>query len=84
VPFSNGSHYDNPKVDALLEGASVENDPAKRKQMFVDFQRIVAEEVPDIPVFSPLFLTIYNVKVHDHSPTADGVEGNLAHVWVDG
>ena len=31
VPFSNGSHYDNPKVDALLEGAAVENDPVKRK-----------------------------------------------------
>jgi len=84
VPFSNGSHYDNPKVDALLEGAAVENDPVKRKEMFFEFQRIVAEEVPDIPVFSPLFLTIYNAKVHDHSLTADGVEGNLAHVWVDG
>src|SRR6266404_475400 len=47
VPFSNGSHYDNPKVDALLEGAAVENDPAKRKQMFIDFQRIIAAEVPD-------------------------------------
>ena len=29
VPFSNGSHYDNPKVDALLEGAAVENDPVE-------------------------------------------------------
>jgi peptide/nickel transport system substrate-binding protein len=83
VPFSNGSHYDNPKVDALLEGASVENDPLKRKAMFFEFQRLVTEEVPDIPLFSPLFLTIYNVKVHDHSLTADGVEGNLAHVWLE-
>ena len=83
VPFSNGSHYDNPKVDALLESAAVENDPVKRKQMFVDFQRIVAEEIPDIPLYSPLYLTIKNVRVHDDSLTADGVEGNMAAVWLD-
>ena len=40
VPFSNGSNYNNPKVDALLEGAAVENDPVKRKAMFVEFQKI--------------------------------------------
>ena len=83
VPFSNGSHYDNPKVDALLEGAAVENDPVKRKQMFIDFQKIIAEEVPDIPLYSPLYLTIHNVRVHDHSLTADGVEANMASVWLD-
>ena len=83
VPFSNGSHYDNPKVDALLEGAAVENDPVKRKQMFIDFQKIIAEEVPDIPLYSPLYLTIHNVRVHDHSLTADGVEANMAAVWLD-
>jgi peptide/nickel transport system substrate-binding protein len=83
VPFSNGSHYNNPKVDALLEGAAVEIDPAKRKAMFFAFQKIVAEEIPDIPLFSPLFVTIKNKRVHDESLTADGVEANLAHVWLD-
>ena len=45
VPFSNGSNYSNPKVDALLEGAAVEIDPAKRKAMFFEFQKIVAQEI---------------------------------------
>ncbi len=83
VPFSNGSHYDNPKVDALLEGAAVEIDPVKRKQMFFDFQKIVAQEIPDIPLYSPLYLTIKNKRVHDESLTADGVEANMAQVWLD-
>jgi peptide/nickel transport system substrate-binding protein len=83
VPFSNGSNYNNPKVDALLEGAAVEIDPAKRKDMFFEFQKIVAQEIPDIPLFSPLYLTIKNKRVHDDSLTADGVEANLAHVWLD-
>jgi peptide/nickel transport system substrate-binding protein len=83
VPFSNGSHYDNPKVDALLEGAAVEIDPAKRKEMFFAFQKIVAEEIPDIPLYSPLYLTIKNKRVQDESLTADGVEANMAQVWLD-
>jgi peptide/nickel transport system substrate-binding protein len=83
VPFSNGSHYDNPKVDALLEGAAVENDPVKRKAMFVEFQKIVAREIPDIPLYSPLFLTIKNKRVYDDSLTADGVEANMSRVWLD-
>jgi peptide/nickel transport system substrate-binding protein len=83
VPFSNGSNYNNPKVDALLEGASVENDPVRRRQMFIDFQKIIAEEVPDVSLFSPLYLTIKNKRVHDDSITADGVEANMAQVWLD-
>ena len=67
VPFSNGSNYHNPKVDELLEGAAVEIDPAKRKAMFFEFQKIVAEELPDISLFSPLYLTIKNKRVHDDS-----------------
>ncbi|MFI5003039.1 MAG: ABC transporter substrate-binding protein, partial [Reyranellales bacterium] len=83
VPFSNASHYNNPKVDALLEGAAVETDPVKRKAMFFEFQKIVAEELPDISLYSPLYLTIKNKRVHDDSPTADGVEGNMSRVWLD-
>jgi peptide/nickel transport system substrate-binding protein len=36
VPFSNGSHYQNPEVDRLLEAAAVEPDPGKRFQYFED------------------------------------------------
>jgi peptide/nickel transport system substrate-binding protein len=83
VPFSNGSNYNNPTVDALLEGAAVENDPVKRRQMFMDFQKIYLEEVPDISLYSPLYLTIKNKRVHEDSPTADGVESNMSRVWLD-
>ncbi len=83
VPFSNGTHYQNATVDKLLEDAAVENDPVRRKKFFKDFQDIVAREVPDLTLYQPVFLTIANQRVHDHSLTADGVESNLADVWVD-
>ncbi|OZI38629.1 ABC transporter substrate-binding protein [Bordetella genomosp. 10] len=83
VPFSNGTHYNNPQVDRLLEDAAVENDPAKRVQLFKEFQQIVAREIPDLNLYQPEFITIANQRVHDHSLTADGVESNLADVYLD-
>jgi peptide/nickel transport system substrate-binding protein len=28
-------------------------------------------------------VTIHNRKVHDHTQTADGLNGNLAGVWIE-
>jgi peptide/nickel transport system substrate-binding protein len=36
----------------------------------------------DLNLFQPEFITIAHQRVHEHSVTADGVEGNLAEVWV--
>jgi len=83
VPFSNGTHYQNPVVDKLLEDAAVENNPAVRLKLFKTFQDTVARDVPDLNLYQPMFITIANQRVHDHSLTADGVESNLADVWVD-
>ena len=80
VPFSNGSHYSNPEVDRLLEAAAVEVDERKRLQYFIDFQKIIAEDVPDFGILSTADVTIYNRKVGGHTIGADGVSGNLAEI----
>ncbi|MFH0301564.1 ABC transporter substrate-binding protein [Bradyrhizobium sp. 31Argb] len=82
VPFSNATHYSNPEVDRLLEQAAVENDPKTRVGLFKKFQDIVAEDIPDLNLVSPTFLTLHNAKIHDLATTADGAEGNLAHLYV--
>ncbi|HVL55214.1 MAG TPA: ABC transporter substrate-binding protein, partial [Burkholderiaceae bacterium] len=41
VIWSNTQNYVNPKVDDLLAKATVERDPAKRKALYHEFQRIV-------------------------------------------
>jgi peptide/nickel transport system substrate-binding protein len=84
VPFSNGSHYVNPEVDALLEAATVELDPAKRVAEFKRFQDIIAQDVPDLTLLTLESLTIYNTKVRDHTVGADGLNGNFADVWIAG
>ena len=80
VPFSNGAHYVNPEVDRLLEAAAVEIDAAKRYQLFVDFQNILVEDVPDFGILSTADITLFNRKVGGHTIGADGVSGNLADI----
>ncbi|MDQ1078132.1 ABC transporter substrate-binding protein [Pseudoroseomonas cervicalis] len=40
--------YSNPKVDALIVQARAETDPAKRRALYAEFQRIVMEDACDI------------------------------------
>ncbi len=82
VPFSNTSYYRNPQVDALLDAAATEPDPAKRKAQFMEFQQTVMHDAPDINVGVPRWYTIHNKRALGHSITADGIEGNLAHAYI--
>jgi peptide/nickel transport system substrate-binding protein len=82
VPFSNGSHYSNPKVDQLLEAAAVEVDPKKRYDEFLQFQQIIVEDVPDIGILTQPDYTLYDKRVINHTITADGVSSNLADVYI--
>lgn len=83
VPFGNGSHYLNPEVDRLLEQAAVETDPVKRVDMYKQFQRIIATDIPDLNLLQINRLTIYNKRVHNFLTDIQGVNGSLADVWVE-
>ncbi|MFC5508604.1 ABC transporter substrate-binding protein [Bosea massiliensis] len=82
VPFSNGSHYSNVEVDRLLEAAAIEPDEAKRRDLFVEFQKIVSRDIPVVNLVTIQEFTVGARKVRDHSITADGVNGNFADVWI--
>ena len=43
---ANRGYYSNPKVDALIDQARREVDPAVRKPLYAELQRILAEELP--------------------------------------
>jgi len=77
LPFSNGSKYENPEVDRLLETAAVEIDPAKRLQLFNDFQRIVVEDLPTLDIVTPASITISDKRVQ-------GLKIGAEHLWTNG
>ncbi len=82
VPFSNGSAYSNPKVDALLEAAAIEVDAKKRVDQWREIQQILVEDLPAIDIASQPELTIYNKRIADHTVGGEGVSGSLAYAYV--
>jgi len=82
LPFSNGSGYDNPEVDRLLEAAAIEIDETKRQQEFAEFQRHIARDLPDITLLALDNYTIADRRVRGHTVGADGIAGNLAGAWI--
>ncbi len=56
---ANRGHYRNPRLDALLDEARIESDREKRKRLYAEAQRIVAEDVPYINLWY-----LNNVCVH--------------------
>jgi len=82
VPFANVSGYSNPDMDKALEGAQTENDPAKRKALFVEMQKIAARDVPLVDLFYINYVTLYNKRVVDHTTGAEGTYENFAKVYL--
>jgi peptide/nickel transport system substrate-binding protein len=52
--FSAWQKYSNPKVDELIEKGITETDPAKRREIYYELQRIYYEDVPSVVLEQPL------------------------------
>jgi len=61
---ANRSFYSNPKVDALINQARSGPDEQKRKQLYAQLQRILAEDLPSINLWY-----LDNVLVHSRRVT---------------
>lgn len=82
APFSNGSHYHSRQADRLLEDAAIEQNPAKRRTLFRDFQVKVASDLPDLTLLAPAQITIASGRVRGHTVSADGANGNFAEICI--
>ena len=56
---TNISHYDNKKIDKLLEDGRKEVDKETRKKIYQDFQRYLVDDAPVAFLYHPTTYTIY-------------------------
>lgn len=82
VPFSNATRYHNPEVDRLLEAAAVAHHREQRAQLFKEFQKIVLDDIPSLPLVQLFNVTVYNKRIHGVATTAAGMRGNLADLRI--
>lgn len=57
--YTNISGLTNAKIDKLLEDGRIEQDQTKRKQLYVDFQKRLVEELPALFLYYP---TTYEIS----------------------
>jgi peptide/nickel transport system substrate-binding protein len=62
---SNRGRYSNPKVDALIDQARREVDPAVRKPIYSEVQKVVAEELPYIDLWYLDNVLVHNKRVRN-------------------
>lgn len=80
VPFSNGSGYSNPAMDALWERAQVEVNADERKKIFNEIQSIAMVDLPYLPLLNLHYQTLRNKRVQGLDKSAAGMYSNFAHV----
>lgn len=49
--YANSTGYNNPKMDALLDEARGTDDLAVRKPLYSEIQKILIEDIPNVPLF---------------------------------
>ncbi|RLI43779.1 hypothetical protein DRO69_08865 [Candidatus Bathyarchaeota archaeon] len=62
-PGGNWAFYNNSKVDALLEEGYYETNVTRRQEILNELQRIVAEDVPYIPLWHTKFVYIMRSNI---------------------
>ena len=83
VMWSNTQGYCNPKVDEILEKASMEKDFAKRKALYAEFQKMVTQELPVAWTFELPYHTLYHRDLGNPPLTVWGAMGPFDEVfWV--
>ncbi len=79
VPFSNQGGYKNAALDALIDKANETVDVAARTELFKEFQKLVAEDLPLINVAEWGFITVARTSVKNVSNNPRWAVSN----WAD-
>ncbi len=69
---ANRDYYFNPRVDALIDKARREIDPAVRKPLYAEVQRILAEDLPYINLWYLDNVLVHTKRVHGIKLNAAG------------
>ena len=82
VPFRNANGYSNPDLAALVDKIKVETDPAKRKALVVEFQKITTQEASLLPLTELESITVASTKVQNHSNDPNYLAAGWADIWL--
>ncbi len=77
---SNYIAFSDPKMDADIDVAETELDPAKQKLVWADMQKIYAEQLPVLPLFFRSEAHVTPTWLRGYQPTG---QGDLSSYWAE-
>lgn len=83
VPFSNQGGYANSELDGLIAKAAETIDEKARTELYKQFQKLVAADLPLINVAEWGFITVARDSVKNVSNNPRWAVSNWADTWVD-
>ena len=75
--------WSDPEMDALLEKARQETDPAMRVQLWKDVQIMLAERIPALTSFAPIEIDVVQKWVRGYTPHPSAVQFGFKWTWID-
>lgn len=78
----NHTGYNNPEVERLLAAAAAEPDPARRRALYLDAQRIILADAVLIPYYHAIDYTLVKPYVKGLPITSLGIL-DLDSVWIE-
>ena len=75
-------NWNNARASELLDRGREESDYATRRGIYNEFQKIMAEEVPTIMMFSADLLTVERDRVRNHQQHPTGWYFGLVKAWL--
>ncbi len=82
VPFRNASGFSSPDMDALVEKIRVETEPARRRSLVVDFEKLAAQEACNLPLAEVETTTVASAKVQNHSNDPNTLAASWHDIWL--
>ncbi|RSL14996.1 peptide/nickel transport system substrate-binding protein [Edaphobacter aggregans] len=78
----NRGRYSNPHIDALMAAAAIETDQQRRRADYVEVQKILADDLPGIPLWYPNNQVIHTRRIEGVKPDASGTFDFLRSAWI--
>jgi peptide/nickel transport system substrate-binding protein len=83
TPWFNASGYASPEMDRVIEAAQTETDPAKRRDLYVQLQKIAQRDLSLINLFEFRWFGVWAKNLRNVTDTASHSRANFARVWFD-
>ncbi len=80
-PWNNVAGYANPDIDKLFAEAAAANDTAKRQELYLRAQQILADDLPVAWMLELEFPTIHRSNVQNLIKTATGMNDAFQDAW---